>query len=286
MENSVARNTSAFPRSNYQLEQDRIQEEIIQFLSYELSDKVDKRRMPRVPVSIPATYYLYQGEQWDKVGKNFLALNLSNIGMKGLSGEQLVPNSYLFVRFSIGKETPIQILGKVAWGTRFQNQWLSGIDFTNSEPRYRGMIDEFVNAERGRWFATMARKTGKDRRKFFRIPRENTVEFTIYEPGASQRWEKQVDRLTLVDLSATGMGVRCRRRFSIGTLIAFSLPIQDEQVSLIGEVLWTKLDRYGNTTYGLRFLNLEESHRDAIIRYVLQEEQKLIRAGRRTLEIE
>ncbi len=260
-------------------EREQISDEICKFLTYQLLDKQDKRKSPRIPVCFPTNYLLYDGKKWNPSEQTMHALNLSSTGMKAMSSVDIPINTFLYVKFSLVERTPIQASAQVKWAKSFEKLWFVGLTFTELKQEQQIALLDYVSTERSKWFAQLSKQTGKDRRVYFRAPSSTLVSYNLYTDSRAGLWKPQPNKLSLIDVCANGVRFKLKQRLPAGSIVSFSFPLGKNSFPVVGKIVWAKLYPDGLTYHGLQFMNLKEEEREVIIKFVLQEQQLQLKAS-------
>lgn len=101
--------------------------------------------------------------------------------------------------------------------------------------------------------------TGKDKRKFFRLPVASRVFVEIESPPPGSLGPGKVARCDTLDVSHSGLRVRLRESVSVGAIlqIGVELPGENEPFYLVGQVRWRMQDKEqrGSWVAGFEILN-------------------------------
>ncbi len=260
-------------------EQERISEEIEKFLTFRLKNSQDRRKNPRVPVCFPVTYLLHDGKKWKMSEQIIQALNLSADGIKGVSTEKIPVKSFLFVRFKFRDRLLIRIAAQIKWGEYFEGLWFMGLAFGDLKPEHKRALIDFATAERAEWFSRITKLTGKDRRMYFRVGVEARTHFSVYSDSHVGHWDYQPERLALLNVSGDGASVRYEKELLKGSLVSFNFPFGENAFPVIAKVVWCQARPDGQFLAGLQFANLQEEHREAIVKFVFQEQQRIAKSA-------
>lgn len=90
---------------------------------------------------------------------------------------------------------------------------------------------------------------------------------------------KNVYKADLVDLSGGGLRLKLNQKFEIDDIIAVSVEIADQDVIVKGRVVRKTDDLSGKYVYGVDFIDLDDSSRDKIIRYIFTIMRRSIQNG-------
>lgn len=93
-------------------------------------------------------------------------------------------------------------------------------------------------------------------------------------------------RLSIVDISASGIRFACPTELAVGEVVRFSLPVDGDTIDVRASVLRIEDARSG-ARYGCEFLGLDNRTREILFRLVLrlQREQARARADRRAFAV-
>ena len=101
--------------------------------------------------------------------------------------------------------------------------------------------------------------TGRDKRKFFRLPVASRVFVEIESPPPGSLGPGKVARCDTLDVSHSGLRVRLSESVSVGAIlqIGVELPGENEPFYLVGQVRWRMQDKEqrGSWVAGFEILN-------------------------------
>ncbi len=101
--------------------------------------------------------------------------------------------------------------------------------------------------------------TGKEQRRFFRLPIESRVFIELESPAPGSLGPGRVARCETLEVSQNGLRVRLGESVTVGAIlqIGVELPGKDEPFYLVGQVRWRMQDkaRTGYWIAGFEVLN-------------------------------
>jgi c-di-GMP-binding flagellar brake protein YcgR len=111
------------------------------------------------------------------------------------------------------------------------------------------------------------------RRNFFRLQYLRDIKYKRL--NILEQWDFKL--ACLVDISASGMRMLLSEKLEINDCISTEIYLEDEPIWVSSEIVWMKSKKSGlkyNFEIGTRFVDLSESVRDKIVRFIFNEERK------------
>lgn len=115
------------------------------------------------------------------------------------------------------------------------------------------------------------------RRRFVRVPVIQYVNISKVEPNLSMlriemmaKNKEIASKATLIDLSGGGLRLKVDSDINIGDMLVVILPLTTREVILKGKVVRVEIDDEKRRICGIDFIELSESVRDLIIRYIFE----------------
>lgn len=117
-------------------------------------------------------------------------------------------------------------------------------------------------------------------RKYYRFETNIPVKKTLLI-GKEDDEKNTKEYCMTKNISGNGMKLMCNFKHSLGDKIHCYFSIYDQVILVIGEVVRIeKIDAYGfNYAIGIKFLNIEEQEKDAIVKYIFDQERRLRNKG-------
>lgn len=82
--------------------------------------------------------------------------------------------------------------------------------------------------------------------------------------------EQEAFPATVIDISGGGMRIRVEQNVKSGEILILTVPIKDESITIKGKVIRAEKEKTGITTCGITFMELDNIHREKIIKLVFE----------------
>lgn len=193
-------------------------------------------------------------------------------GLKGLFPVDLEKGTSVAVVIPM-VDRELAITGQVAGLAQVMDKFMLSLNFTKAQNH--GYFVAFVRQIRGQEASKYYEMTGKERRRFFRLPCVLQVRYLVQDGNS---WLPGNKVMRSFNLSAGGLGVETFEVLSVKQPLKVSFAVEGREFTLPARVAWIDKVEGDSPQYGVEFTQVPEPEQDALIRLIVAEQQR--RQGR------